>query len=816
MKKTTFLMAFLLLISWQGMAQTTLYLTTSGGSFTTEKWVDITDGPNGTGTVLWAQGDGTYGNGEGLVTDSAFTIVDGTTYYINCYDRYADSWDGTTYEIRTAPAGGGILVVNNGGVSPDDGTDNDAASTWEVMDDERESSEAFSYTPAACLQPGNLGVNGITPVSANLTWDENGTANTWDIEWGVSPYTATGTPTITGTMTNPHSLTGLTAETSYDYYVRADCGGSGASTWVGPFTFYTGYCTPSSTDGSTYVDNFSTSNGATNISNLASGFTAGGYFDGTAQAVESFATGTFDFNAEIVGGTAGFAIWVDWNNDLVFDDASEKVFNTTTWGSGPFTGTITVPGAAAMGDYRMRITTDWNDGNPAAPCGDQARAEFEDYTITVGTAPSCLPPSALAATNIDGFSADLGWTENGTASAWDIEWGVSPYTATGTPTITGTGTNPHNLAGLTPSTSYDYYVRADCGGETSTWVGPFNFSTTIACPAPTALMANNLTSTSADLGWTENGTANTWDIEYGVSPYTATGTPTVTGTTTNPHNLSGLTPSTSYDYYVRTDCGGPAGTSTWSGPFTFTTNCIPPVVSSFPWTEDFDAETTPAMPCGWIVDNANADAYTWETGTNLPNSGVNAMQVRWNGAEAANDWAFTPELSLTGSVTYQLSFAFAVAGGTFPEKLKVMYGGTQSSAGMTDLLFDSTMTNTAYETATMTFTPPTTGSYFVGFHNYSDADMFRVYVDDVTIDIATSISENMNVNNISIFPNPTTGVFTISGNVKNASVNVMNIQGKSVYQNSLANNNTTIDLRNRLSNLSSFICSYLKFFFQFF
>ncbi len=52
--------------------------------------------------------------------------------------------------------------------------------------------------------------------------------------------------------------------------------------------------------------------------------------------------------------------------------------------------------------------------------------------------------------------------------------------------VLGTGTLvlqepiPHTYGGLTSGTSYDWYVRADCGGLYSNWVGPHNFSTLVA------------------------------------------------------------------------------------------------------------------------------------------------------------------------------------------------------------------------------------------------------------------------------------------------------------------------------------------------
>ncbi|OUS00711.1 hypothetical protein A9Q86_08090 [Flavobacteriales bacterium 33_180_T64] len=153
MRKITFLLFAMLAFSWYSNAQTsTLYFTAiDNGCCDTEKWVSITTGPDGTGAVIFAQGNGTYGDAQGLITDAAFTVDDGVTYYINAYDRYADSWDGDTYEIRSEPAGGGFLVANNGGDSPTDGTDDDTSSAWDdTQAQELEVSEAFSFTAPTC------------------------------------------------------------------------------------------------------------------------------------------------------------------------------------------------------------------------------------------------------------------------------------------------------------------------------------------------------------------------------------------------------------------------------------------------------------------------------------------------------------------------------------------------------------------------------------------------------------------------------------------------------------------------------------------
>jgi len=73
-------------------------------------------------------------------------------------------------------------------------------------------------------------------------------------------------------------------------------------------------------------------------------------------------------------------LWVDWNQDLDFDDADETI--TTAWsGVGPYTAVITPPAWAALGETRMRVRLQ-SEGTPS-PCGNTDLGEVEDYTINV-------------------------------------------------------------------------------------------------------------------------------------------------------------------------------------------------------------------------------------------------------------------------------------------------------------------------------------------------------------------------------------------------------------------------------------------------
>src|SRR5690606_6657284 len=120
-------------------------------------------------------------------------------------------------------------------------------------------------TPPACMPPSGLAVSGVTFNSADLIWTSSG--DLFDIEWGTQGFTLGEGVLVIG-VANPHTLTGLTAETNYQYYVRQDCGVDGVSLWAGPYSFYTGYCQVSSTWTGNRIEGFSTSEGYTNINNL--------------------------------------------------------------------------------------------------------------------------------------------------------------------------------------------------------------------------------------------------------------------------------------------------------------------------------------------------------------------------------------------------------------------------------------------------------------------------------------------------------------------------------------------------------------------
>ncbi|WP_452232672.1 T9SS type A sorting domain-containing protein [Lacinutrix sp. MEBiC02595] len=478
-----------------------------------------------------------------------------------------------------------------------------------------------SETPPACPDPSVLTATGILDTMADLSWIESGSATAWDVEIVTSGSAATGTPTTAG-VTNPYTAMTLTENTLYDYYVRANCGVDGTSAWVGPFTFRTA-CAAIATPYTEDFETFTTAGTAFTTENCWAG-TGGAYFWESAPGTDTGSAGTGPdptittgnyFYTEATGGASGdITDLVSPLVDLSSLTTPSVAFNYHMFGMQMGTLDVLVNGTTNVftisGQQQTSATADWELAviDLTAFAGQSISITFRATSagtyegdmaidnVNFNELPACILPNGLTATNIDGFSADLGWTEGGTATSWNIE--LVDITAAGTVTGTATSlgvTNPFNVTGLVPANDYEFYVQADCGVDgVSDWAGPFAFTTTIACPEPSMLTATNIMTTSADLGWTAGASETVWDIE--IVDVTAGGT--VTGTATalgvaNPYNASGLVDNNSYTFYVKADCGT-NGASTWVGPFAFVTACN---AFTAPYTQDF--ESAGALPGCW-------------------------------------------------------------------------------------------------------------------------------------------------------------------------------------------------------------------------
>ena len=155
---------------------------------------------------------------------------------------------------------------------------------------------------------------------------------------------------------------------------------------------------------------------------------------------------------------------------------------------------------------------------------------------------------------------------------------------------------------------------------------------------------------------------------------------------------------------------------------------------SLPYTNTFDTDEELE---GLGVYDANEDESTWGLGSD-PNGGY-CLTYSYNSANAADDYLYLPPMELNANASYTFSFESWAQSSYFPERLEVLLVPSEDET--IDIITvveptDISNTSTAIQTITNdVVTVPVTGYYEFVFHAISDADMFRLNVDNVLVKI---------------------------------------------------------------------------------
>ena len=171
---------------------------------------------------------------------------------------------------------------------------------------------------------------------------------------------------------------------------------------------------------------------------------------------------------------------------------TEEPWTTVTGATSPYT----IEGLTPETKYQVEVQGVYADG--------ESKWAGTSFT-TLEDVPT---PSALAVSDVTWGTAKLSWTENGTATAWQIclDGNMNDFIAA--------DSNPFTLTGLTPETEYTAKVRAVNGEKTSKWSNEVTFTTGIRFYPPTDLAASNITTTSAEISWDADAAATGAVLEY--------------------------------------------------------------------------------------------------------------------------------------------------------------------------------------------------------------------------------------------------------------------------------------------------------------
>lgn len=367
-----------------------------------------------------------------------------------------------------------------------------------------------------CNTPNALTAAG-TFEQVNLGWTGSASATEYEVFQATSAApapTAVSVGTLTGSTATTYSATGLTAGTTYYFWVRSVCG-SDKSDWAGPISA-TPICSPTTVP---YLENFN-------------GF-VGGVLPPCTRADNSswqtnsvngnlFTNGAYsNFYTKGVSLTAGtqYRVTYDFSTNLI-GPASVEIY----WGStnvAPTDGTIVNPladhfdfaglqsnivnfTAPTTGTYYLRFFV--TDINVAG-----TNVNFDNIRIEVET---CAPPLvdnnypgpanvslAPFLTGVTDFTANIGWGISATGLPSNgYEYIISTSLVAPIFGASPSGSAPSNsttLTSLSPNTRYYVWIRGNCGAQISPWSQNYITFVTTNVTAPVTVLISDVEPTPA-------------------------------------------------------------------------------------------------------------------------------------------------------------------------------------------------------------------------------------------------------------------------------------------------------------------------------
>ena len=592
----------------------------------------------------------------------AWTIADksdgGSAYRLGTPLTIAGVTESTTtlYDISTSATNGTIAVTVGGesaSSAEEDATVTITAtpssgysfSSWSVAEDDSDPVLVTSATtnPTTFTMPAaDVTVTAtFTAINYTLTWDlAGGTVTTAGTGAAVD---ATGTPS--SSVAYGSSITAPTVtKTGYTF---AGWSSDVASTMPATNTTYTATWTAKTTTitiddndeyhGSTTPGTVTATWGSVLPSFTAaageSGYSLTGYFTTATSGTKVInANGTLVVSTDYADGsgnwkyeTATLTLFPQYEEEgctpqslskVVLSASGKSVIGTATgYNYGQYTGTPEV-----KADYDKTDATDIDDED-----GDETGYKM-------GSDGNSIVFATLKGTSFqEGDVVKIGITRrndtreiSSNKNILTIYYGNSKsdadsLTTISTGDITTAGASAHEGAGF-----YEYELTAADATKIGSKKGiglfraskngenPYVYSVEIigcrewsTCTAPTAVSAGTITSSGATFTITDAENTNNYEIYYSTSSTapTAETSATVSGISSKSRAVTGLTASTTYYYWVRSNCGGATKSSWVAGtPASFTTSAA---ASTYSVTYSATDKTSGSVP---------TDASTYEEG----------------------------------------------------------------------------------------------------------------------------------------------------------------------------------------------------------
>lgn len=458
---------------------------------------------------------GIISNASDLSTFAPITTITGLNYTTDSTGMFKytipfDQYDG---DYVTGAKGNQVMFLSESG----------EGSNEAFIDNIR-----FDLIPG-CAAPTTLVVDSLSDTAAKFSWNKTGLSYELAVtETKVAPSDekAKVVKTIENIADTTVLVNGLTMLTDYYVYVRTICGEGDTSAWSNARMFRTTcpefYTLPFAEDFESYTTttgnrkpdcwtcyylNGTTITEGTGASYPSFGTTAANahagirsiymYSDNASTKKYSFAALPYIEN-DLTKTMISF--WYKSNataaatpNRKVVVGIAEEVSTLDTLMATFQPIDTVISSATTFSKYTRIVSEKYNgkghyivligiEGNGTTSSGG---VYVDDIEISL--VPSCFMPDNLSAGKMFDTSAKLAWEQlQGDNKAWDVAYGVEG-TAVTDMTVVPADTNEFVINGLQPGTAYDFYVRANCGDETSEWRGPVTATTLYQIPLADAM-----------------------------------------------------------------------------------------------------------------------------------------------------------------------------------------------------------------------------------------------------------------------------------------------------------------------------------------
>ena len=455
-----------------------------------------------------------------------------------------------------------------------------------------------------CPKPTNLSVvsNSATQNAIALSWDENGSAMEWEIEYGTVGF-AEGTGTKINANSNPYTVTDLSANSFYDFRVRSVC---------------------SMSDTSQYSNTIMASTLCGAITNLP-------YHQ------------NFD---DITGATAASSANLD---QICWSQLTTGITGTTTSNVGyPIVYAGSTYSQSGLNSLRFYTYTSNAFGNEYGilPPIDVSVYPMNTLQVEFSAARGSTYP----------FNFEVGvMTDSSNASTF------IPMASIKIPTTAPAQTYNDYLVDFSSYMGNGRFIafrasKPDFGSYISGYIDDITVSVIPNCQRPMYVNVSEVSHQSAKVSWHPMGDENSWEVV--VTPHNVPVDENAAVTASDSfYTLTGLVPSTNYDVYVRANCG--SDLSAWTAAVTFTTRCLP--VDTLPYVENFDsypaatAATSGVIPDCWLRNTNNTSAYPFIYSSQHA-SGTGSLY--FNSTTAYYSLAATPLLDLSAYNAGELMLNF--------------------------------------------------------------------------------------------------------------------------------------------------------------